>query len=84
MRQQLAGPYAQRHFDELAAHASALGRFNPNPAEWRDWGAFAQAVVQAAQAHDEEQVLQACTRCHHSYRREYLEKYRERALEDAR
>ena len=80
MREQLARPYALRRFDELAGNASALVSLNPNPAEWKDWNDFAQAAARAAQAHDEEHVLQACTRCHHSYRREYVEKYRMRAL----
>ena len=84
MREQLARPYAARHFDQLALNAGALIGLNPNPVEWRDWGTFARAAVHAAQAHDEEHVLQACTRCHHTYRQDYVEKYRGRALVDAR
>jgi cytochrome c553 len=76
----LARPYAQRHFDELAASAEALIKLNPDPAGWQDWGEYARAAVQAARAQDEEHVLQACTRCHRAYRREYIETYRGRPL----
>ena len=80
MRDELARPYARRSFDELALNARALAGFNPDPTEWRDWGDFAQQAARAAEAHDEVHVLQACTRCHHSYRHEYVEKYRARAV----
>jgi hypothetical protein len=84
MREQLALPYATRRFDELAGNAVALVAFNPDPKGWRDWDELAQDVARAAKAHDEVQTLRACTRCHHTYRREYLAHYRERALQDAR
>ncbi len=80
MREELARPYAERRFEQLELNAAALLSLNPNPAEWSEWSGFAQAAAHAARAHDEEHVLQACTRCHHTYRREYVEKYRGRAL----
>lgn len=80
MREELARPYAARRFDQVALNTAALIRLNPSPEEWRDWETFAQQAGRAALAHDEEHLLQACTRCHRTYRREYIEKFRQRAL----
>jgi cytochrome c553 len=84
MREELAKPYATRHFDQVALSAAALVRLNPSPTQWRDWDAFAQDAAHAARAHDAEHLLQACTRCHRAYRREYVEKFRQRALSASR
>jgi hypothetical protein len=83
MRERLARPYALRRFGELGANAGVLVTLNPNPTEWRDWDGFARDVQQAAAARDEEGALHACSQCHRSYRREYVETYRERALPTA-
>lgn len=80
MRSEFAEPYALRDFDRLATNALALVSVNPRPMEWRDWDAFAQQAAEAARAQDEEHLLQACTHCHRAYRREYIEKFRLRAL----
>jgi hypothetical protein len=84
MRERMAKPYAERRFDELARSAAALAALNPEPKQWGDWDELAQAVLRAAQAHDEVQTLRACTQCHRAYRHDYVTQYRERALPDAR
>ncbi|MEP7053168.1 MAG: hypothetical protein ABJB12_22575 [Pseudomonadota bacterium] len=80
MRAQFARPYATRDFDQLARNAAALAALNPNPVGWSEWTSFARAAEQAARAHDDEALLQSCTRCHRAYRKEYVEQYRERAF----
>jgi hypothetical protein len=80
MRARMAQPYAERRFDEVAANAAALATFNPDPRGWRDWDELARDAARAALAHDEAKTLHACTQCHHSHRREYVERYRGREL----
>jgi hypothetical protein len=80
MRAQMAEPYAARRFDELAANAAVLATFNPDPEGWRDWGELARDAARAALAGDEAKTLHACTQCHRSHRREYVERYRGREL----
>jgi len=80
MRRRMAGPYAGRSFEELAGNAAALAAFNPDPERWREWPELAQQAERAARAHDELQTLHACTHCHRTYRREYVERFRNRRL----
>ena len=80
MRAQLARPYAERRFDQLARNAEALVAVNPNPAVWHDWDELARDAARGADAHDEVQTLRACSQCHRRYRSEYLERYRSREV----
>jgi hypothetical protein len=84
MRERMAKPYATHRFDELAGSAAALVALNPEPKQWGDWDELAQDAARAATAHDEPQLLHACTQCHRAHRRDYVTQYRERALPEVR
>jgi len=81
MRQALARPYAARNFEELARGFAVTGSLNPAPREWRDWDALAEAGRKAASVGDADEALKSCTRCHRAYRREYIARFRERAVD---
>ena len=83
MEKELGGPMDDGDLKKVAASFEKLAGLAPDP-KWNDgengWKKLATAGVTAAKAGDAKAAGAACKSCHKTWRKEYKEKFRAKAL----
>jgi len=82
MRQNIAAPLAKRDFDSLAKSFEQVSRLNPEPKHFSHWERLSKEGAAAARQKELAKLTSACSRCHELYRPKYIERHRERRIEN--